>query len=317
MQTVWLVMLGLMLTGWSVLDGANLGLGMSLRRPGRSERERRLLLTALGPFLLAGEVWLVAGAGLLIGVFPAFEKDLLAACYPIVVALVVSWVLRDAGVWLRSRRPGRRWRRGWERTVAVASGGFAFAWGVLLASVAQGVPLDGGVGLGTLIGPYSLLWGAAMVAVFTLHGAAFTAMRMPREQRGGAVRAARRCGPLAAGLLLAGGVAVPVFGIDLLRPVPAALILVVAVTAAVAGPRLLEHGRDGRAFAVTAVAAAAPLLAVGSAMAPLLTHGTAGPDTLALLARVTLPVVPLLLAAQAWLWWTFRHRVGRGTAVFF
>ena len=136
-----------------------------------------------------------------------------------------------------------------------------------------------------------------MVAVFMLHGAAFTAMRMPRERRAAAVRAARRTAPVAACLLTAGGLAVPVLGIDLVRPVPAALSLVVAVVAAIAGPRLLERGRDGQAFA--------------------LTEGAAGPDALALLTRFALPVVPVLLAAQVWLWWVFRHRVSRGSAVFF
>lgn len=112
MDLVWLGLLGLLLAGWSVLDGGNLGLGRSLRRIGRTGPERRLLLTAIGPFLLGGEVWLVAAAGLLIGAFPALEKDLLYAYYPLVVTLVVAWVLRDIGVWFRSRRPSAAWQRG-------------------------------------------------------------------------------------------------------------------------------------------------------------------------------------------------------------
>ena len=64
------------------------------------------MLTALGPFLLAGEVWLIAGRRRAAGRLPALERDLWFVAYPLVVALLVSWVLRDAGVWLRSRRPG-------------------------------------------------------------------------------------------------------------------------------------------------------------------------------------------------------------------
>lgn len=317
MEVMWLCVLGLMLVGWSVLDGGNLGLGMSLRRIGTTGPERRLLLTALGPFLLSGEVWLIAGAGLLIGAFPAVEKDVLHAAYPVVVALLVGWVLRDIGVWFRSRRPSARWRGGWERTIVAASTVMAFAWGMLLGNVAQGVPHGSTTGLGTLVGPYSLLWGATMVAVFTSHGAVFAALRMPRERRERSVAVARRAVPVAGALLGATILLTPVFSIELTQPVPALLMQLVAIVAIVAAGRLLQRERDGRAYVCTAIAAAAPLVAVGVAVAPRLLDGAAGSGTLDLLTAMALPVIPVLLVVQAWLWWVFRIRVSTRSAVFF
>lgn len=317
MEGVWLLALGLMLTGWSVLDGANLGLGMSLRRMGRTGPERRLLLTALGPFLLGGEVWLVAAAGLLLGAFPALEKDLLGAYYPLIVGLVVAWVLRDIGVWFRSRRPSTAWQGGWEAVVVGASTVLAFAWGLLLGNVVQGVPTSGGPGVETLVGPYSLLWGAVVVAVFTLHGAVFAALRLPRGRRVRAAGTVRRAAAFALALLAAVGVLTPAFSVGLARPLPAAVMGVVAVVAVTWALRLFERGREGWAYVCTAVAAAAPLLAAGLASAPRVREGLASADSLDLLATVVLPAIPVLVAAQAWMWWTFRHRVGPRSAVFF
>ncbi|TDE14970.1 cytochrome d ubiquinol oxidase subunit II [Jiangella asiatica] len=317
MDVLWLCLLGLMLTGWFVLDGANLGLGMSLRRIGRTGPERRLLLTALGPFLLGGEVWLVAAAGLLIGAFPALEKDLLSAYYPLVVTFVVAWVLRDIGVWFRSRRPSPAWRHSWERVIIAASTVFAFAWGTLLGNIAQGVPESGRPGVETLVGPYSLLWGAAVVAVFTLHGAVFAALRLPHGRRARATPTIRRAGGAALALLAAAGVATPAFSVDLARPLPAALVGIIVVAAVTVALRLVERGRDGWAYACTAVAAAAPVLAVGLATAPRLLDGLAHDSTLDLLGYVVFPAIPLLIAVQAWMWWVFRDRVGVRSAVFF
>ena len=73
---IWTVLLVGAFAGWAVLDGMNQGLGATLRQVGRTPGERRTVLTALGPFLLAGEVWLVAAAGVLLAGFHDLERDL-------------------------------------------------------------------------------------------------------------------------------------------------------------------------------------------------------------------------------------------------
>lgn len=314
---MWLGLLGFVLAGWSILDGANLGLGMSLRRFGQTGTERRLLLTAIGPFLLGGEVWLVAGAGLLIGAFPALEKDLLFAYYPLVVVLVLAWVLRDMGVWFRSRRVSVRWRSGWEWIVVAASTAQTFAWGMLLGNVVQGVPTGGRAGLATLFGPYSLLWGAMVVSVFTLHGAVFGILRLPAGQRPRPAHAAQRSGLMAFVLLGAVVAATPALGVELVTPLAALAIGVLAAAAVVSAIRLTVTGRDSWAFVCTCMAALAPVVAVGVAAAPRLLDGVAADTSLRLLGVIALPAVPVLIAVQVWMWWVFRHRVDERSAVFF
>jgi cytochrome bd-type quinol oxidase subunit 2 len=166
----WAVLLAALVTGWVVLDGAVQGAGATLlqeRDPDGSDRrrepaERRVVLAAVGPLLLPGEVWLIAALGVLVGVFPHAEADLLNAGYPVAVTLIGSWALRDAGIWLRSRRPGRVWRDVWDVVLVVASIVLAGSWGALLG-VAWGSGLAA-LGLGILAVVLTRLHGDAVVA---------------------------------------------------------------------------------------------------------------------------------------------------------
>jgi cytochrome bd ubiquinol oxidase subunit II len=171
----WGVLLTVLVAGWVVLDGAVQGAGGTLlqerdhdggdRR--RAPAERRVVLAAVGPLLLPGEAWLVAALGVLVGVFPHATADLLDTGYPVAITLVASWVLRDAGIWLRSRRPGRLWRDVWDAVLVVASIVLAGTWGALL-----------GVAWGN--GLAALALGIVAVVVTRLHGDAVVAWRLRR-----------------------------------------------------------------------------------------------------------------------------------------
>jgi hypothetical protein len=171
----WAVLLAVLVVGWVVLDGAVQGAGANLLQErdhdgGRRRREpteRRVVLAAVGPLLLPGEVWLVAAFGVLVGVFPHAGADLLNAGYPVAITLVGSWALRGAGFWLRGRRPGRVWRDVWDVVLVVASIVLAGSWGALL-----------GVAWGS--GLAALALGIVAVVVTRLHGDALVAWRLRR-----------------------------------------------------------------------------------------------------------------------------------------
>lgn len=169
----WAVLLTVLLVGWVLLDGAVQGAGATLLRKqdhdGGSQRrepgERRVVLGAVGPLLLPGEVGLVAALGVLIGVFPHAAAQLLDAGYPVAITLVGSWLLRDAGIWLRSRRSGQIWRDVWDVVLVVASIVLAGSWGALLGAA-------WGSGLA------ALALGIVAVVVTRLHGDAVVAWRL-------------------------------------------------------------------------------------------------------------------------------------------
>ncbi|MEV4289450.1 cytochrome d ubiquinol oxidase subunit II [Nonomuraea bangladeshensis] len=229
--------------GYLVLGGADIGVGMALPYLGRSGAERREVIAAIAPFFLGNEVWLVATAGVLAGLFPELEGELLSGNYTLVVGLVLAWVVRDMGLWLRGRleRPG--WQAFWDGATVAGSWGLALTWGLLLSRVLLG-----------LEGPIAVLPALVVAALFGTHGLTFAALRL----RGGL---RERAGVLTGG------------------------------------------GGEARAYALTAAA----LLAVGvlAGLRLPLHPGTSGP----VLVPVVLALVPFLVASQAWVWWTFRHRV--------
>jgi cytochrome bd-type quinol oxidase subunit 2 len=171
----WAVLLTVLVAGWVLLDGAVQGAGATLLRQRdhdgsdrrREPAERRVVLGAVGPLLLPGDVWLVAAIGVLVGVFPHAAAELLNAGYPVAITLIGSWVLRDAGIWLRSRRQGQVWRDVWDAVLVVASIVLAGSWGALL-----------GVAWGS--GLAALILGIVAVVVTRLLGDAVVAWRLRR-----------------------------------------------------------------------------------------------------------------------------------------
>ncbi|GII80960.1 cytochrome c oxidase assembly protein [Sphaerisporangium rufum] len=319
MDVVWLTVLILMLGGWALLDGFVIGLGMLLPRLADDAAGRRLVLTGMGPFFLTNEVWLIAAAGVMTGAFPEFESRLLSGCRPIVIIMLAGWIAKDAATWFRSRRDSDRWRTTWERVLAVACACFAFAFGLLLGNITQGLPgAAAGSGFFDLFNPFTLLCGVATVLLFALHGAAFVAVRVPQAPGDQARRiAAALVRPALGAVALA--VVAGAFSGDVRGAVSwlPALAFLVAGLAAVVGAGRAVTARPGRAFALTAAGAVAPVLAALAGAAPAVLHGAADAASLSLFAGMALPVLPVMLLAQAWLWWTFRHPVGPRSPVFF
>ncbi|MEV0593101.1 cytochrome d ubiquinol oxidase subunit II [Nonomuraea cavernae] len=229
--------------GYLVLAGADIGVGMLLPYLGRSGAERRVVIAAIAPFFLGNEVWLVATGGVLAGLFPELESELITGHYNLVVVLLMSWVIRDMGLWLRGRLPTAGWQRWCDGAVVAGSWGLALSWGMLLGHVLTGID-----------GPLAALPALVVAALFATHGLTFAALRLHGEPH-------RRAS------MLSGG----------------------------AG--------EARTFALTATA-----LAVVGVLAGLRLPLSAGSAS-AVLVPVILALIPLLVAAQAWVWWTFRHRV--------
>jgi cytochrome bd ubiquinol oxidase subunit II len=229
--------------GYLVLAGADVGVGMALPYLGRSAAERREVIAAIAPFFLGNEVWLVAAGGVLAGLFPQVEGELLSGNYAVVVALLVSWIVRDMGLWLRGRVPGVRWQAFWDGGIVAGSWGLALSWGMLLGDVLLGFE-----------GPFVALPALLVAALFAVHGLSFASLRLRGELR-------ERAGVLSGG----------------------------------AG--------EWRTYALTAFA----LVAVGvlAGLRLPLTPGSSGE----VLAPAILTMMPLLVATQAWVWWTFRGRV--------
>lgn len=325
-MTAWVALLALLLFGYFVLEGFDFGLGMLLPLLGRDHAERQLVISAMGPFFLGNEVWLVGIAGFIAGVFPFLDGPLLAGLYPLIVILLVSWIVRDAGVWFRSRWPSALWRAFWDGTIVAGSVGLALNWGVIIGNLVQGLPVsaDGTVrpdpvGLFNLP---ALLCGCALAALFTVHGATFVALRLEGHLRARARRLQREALPLALVLVVAASVGL----VPGIHPfVNRSLLLGVAL----AVPLLLSIGswvalrRPGLAFGCTAAAAGLPVLALGAPFPVILVSNVgvrgltvarvlAGTATLDVLRWFVLIVILVVLCYQAASWWAFGRRQASG-----
>ncbi len=162
-----ILILAFFVLGYLVLAGADIGVGMALPYLGRSSAERREVIAAIAPFFLGNEVWLVAAAGVLAGLFPQSEGELLHGNYTVVVTLLVAWVVRDMGLWLRGRVPGARWQAFWDGAIVAGSWGLALSWGTLLSHVLLGIE-----------GPAAALPALVLTALFGTHGLTFAALRL-------------------------------------------------------------------------------------------------------------------------------------------
>jgi cytochrome bd-type quinol oxidase subunit 2 len=144
---------------------------------GRTQKDRDRIVAAMAPFVLANEVWLVAVAGVLFGVFPSIEGDVLFGLYPLVVSLLVSWILRDAGLWFRRRLDGRAWQAGWDWMICIGSYGLALSWGMALVALAGGLS-------GPSIGLLGVGGGLVIAAVLAFHGWTFASWLLPGQVTG-------------------------------------------------------------------------------------------------------------------------------------
>jgi cytochrome d ubiquinol oxidase subunit II len=321
LDIAWYVLLLALFAGYFVLGGLDYGVGVLLA--GEPDPvERRRALTAIGPFFLPNEVWLVAALGVLFGAFPVIEGELISGFYPATATALAGVVLVTVAVQLRSRPTGARARARWDATIMAGSTLAALGWGAFVGGVLQGHE-TGRDPVGQLLTPFVAVTALALVALVALHGATFLALRLPADR-------APRWSAVATGLtrvaLVAVGVATAVgllSGRVRAHASPAALVVLVVLGGAVALAGRLAPRRPGRAFVASAVAMALPVVLMAVATWPSALVGpipvadaAAAPETLRLLTWVAVPALPVLIGFQAMCWWLFRGRIDGRTPIY-
>ncbi|GAA2801781.1 cytochrome d ubiquinol oxidase subunit II [Saccharopolyspora taberi] len=332
LETAWLALLGFLLCGYFALGGYDYGVQMLQPIVGRDGSGRKAMLGALGPFFLGNEVWLVAFAGVLFGAFPFLEGTLLGGMQSLVVAILIGIVVGNAAVQLRSRS-GDAGRKVWDGLVVFGGLVPALAWGLFVGVLLNGVPMGAdhrwAFGLSELANPFVLLSGVTGAVLFAAHGATFLALRTHGDL-------AERAAGIGRSLLLAAIAAFAVtfvvgtFTVNLTNAVAAVVFSVLVALALVVARFSLAQQRPGRAFGATSVAAALPVLLLGFGQYPYVlvssenpelsmtvSEGAADTATLGLLTGFGVVLIPVIIAYQAWSWWTFRGRVDQQSPSYF
>lgn len=202
LRLIWWLLLGILLIGFAVSDGFDLGVGMLLPFAGRGDVQRRVVINTIGPVWEGNQVWLILGGGAIFAAWPPLYAVSFSGFYLAMFAILAALILRPVGFKYRSKRESAAWRSGWDWALFI--GGFvpSLIFGVAVGNVLQGVPFrleddlrifyDGSF-LG-LLNPFALLCGLLSVAMLTMHGAGWLMLKTSGEV---SVRA-RRYGSIAA-----------------------------------------------------------------------------------------------------------------------
>jgi cytochrome d ubiquinol oxidase subunit II len=196
METAWFIFLAILVTGYVVLDGFDLGVGALYRVLAKSDEERGQATGAIGPVWNGNEVWLIVSGGVLFMAFPTAYAAAFSGLY--FGLIIVLWLLVGRGLALElgHQVDNPLWRAACDTVFWLASGGLAFVFGVALGNVVRGVPLraDGyfHLSLFGILNWYALLVGVFGLVVLCAHGATFLALRTTDDLRVRAARTAQR-----------------------------------------------------------------------------------------------------------------------------
>lgn len=330
LQIVWFVLFVAIIGGYVVLDGFDLGVGMLLPFVARDDRERRVLLNAIGPVWDGNEVWLVLGGGTLFAAFPLVYASLFSGFYLAMMLVLLVLILRTVAIEFRSKRESQRWRSTWDWTFALASFGISLLLGVALGNIVRGLTLGAAgvmdVSLPDLLNPYSIVFGIVAVAMLVLHGSLFLTLKTEGALEARIVRVVPR-------LLLVFFVAMTALIVwTLLRDEPfahnfgdrpwTAVFPVIAFLAIIAVWRFTRAGRPLHAFFSSAVMIASLMSAVAAGMYPVLLRSTIDPAydltiqnassadaTLTVMFVVAIIGMPFVVLYTAGVYWFFRGKV--------
>jgi len=176
LNTVWFILFAVLIAGYAILDGFDLGVGI-LHLFTREDRARRINLNAIGPVWDGNEVWLLTGGGALFAAFPVVYATVFSGCYLALMLLLAALILRAVSLEFRSKVDAPGWKRFWDWSFGLGSLLPALLFGVAVGNILRGIPIDAqGNFTGTFLGllnPYSLLVGLLSVAMCTMHGAAW------------------------------------------------------------------------------------------------------------------------------------------------
>ncbi|MFT4030603.1 MAG: cytochrome d ubiquinol oxidase subunit II [Protaetiibacter sp.] len=322
LPVVWFIVIAVLWTGYILLEGFDLGVGMHMLFSTRDEKDRRVMLNAIGPVWDGNEVWLLtAGAGTF-AAFPLWYASLFSALYVPLVLVLLGLILRAVSIEYRGKLVSAAWTRFWTWSIGLGSAVAAFGLGAGLALTTTGLPIDAN---GDRVGgpfvwltPVAVLGGLALVGFCLVHGATFLALKTDgpvRERMGHLVP---RLAPFAL---------LPIAGWAILVEVASGKVLswallLLAVVAGVLAWFAARRRREGWAFTGFAAFGALGAASIFAAVFPVVLPSTIDPAfdltiwnaasgsyTLTVMTIVTGIALPFVLAYQAWTYWVFRKRL--------
>jgi cytochrome d ubiquinol oxidase subunit II len=320
----WFLLIAYLFAGYFLLEGFDFGVGTLLPVLGRDDTDRRVLINTIGPFWDANETWLVVAGASMFAAFPYWYASLFSGFYLALLLLLVALIARGVAFEYRGKVDSHQWRARWDACIFFGSLIPAVLWGVAIANIVRGVPLDDRGNftgnLFTLLNPYALLGGLVTLTLFATHGAIFVALKTLGRIRQDARLLAARIGVVTAVLAVFFLAWTTISYGDAWSGLLAALAAAALIAAIVMNAR----EREGWAFLFTSatvvLVSASLFVALYPNVLPSTTdpansltieNASSTPRTLEAMTWVAVLVSPFVLAYEGWSYWVFRKRIGR------
>ncbi len=185
LRVMWWVLLGVLLGGFALTDGFDMGVGALLPFVGKTDTERRIAINTIGPVWEGNQVWFILGGGAIFAAWPPLYAVSFSGFYLAMFAVLAALILRPVGFKYRSKRDSATWRSAWDWALFVGGAVPALIFGVAMGNVLQGVPFRFNEDLmifyeGSFFGllnPFALLAGLVSLAMLVMHGAAWLQLK--------------------------------------------------------------------------------------------------------------------------------------------
>jgi cytochrome d ubiquinol oxidase subunit II len=318
---VWFVLIAILWTGYLVLEGFDFGVGMLLPFLGRKDKDRRVMISTIGPVWDGNEVWLITAGGATFAAFPEWYATLFSGFYLPLLLILIGLILRIVSFEWRGKINTDTWRAWADRGIMVGSYIPGILWGVAFANLVRGVELDADHqyvgGFFALLNPFALLGGAVTALLFVLHGAIFLSLKTAGDMRERSGALAARLAPVA--LVVAAAWAIwAQIAYSVAWTWGAVALAAVGLVAVVLTTRAR---REGWAFIWSAIVLVAAVILIFGSMYPdvmpafdpanslTVTNASSTDYTLTIMTWVAVILTPVVLLYQGWTYWVFRKRI--------
>jgi cytochrome d ubiquinol oxidase subunit II len=327
LNTLWFFLIVVLFVGYFILEGFDYGVGILLPFLGKDDKRRRLIINTIGPHWDGNEVWLITAGGATFAAFPEWYATLFSGFYIPLFLMLLGLIVRGVAFEFRSKDENPIWRALWDWMIFLGSFLPALLWGVALANLIKGVPINARMtytgGFFNLLNWYGLIGGLASLAVFTLHGAIFLNLKTTEDVEENAGKMASRLWlpALILAVLVLGSTYLAMDVSPELGVFPLLVSIVAAIALLLVG-YFLRAKRNGWAFGMTSLAIGTyigslfmvlfPRVMVSSlnpAWSLTIHNASSSPYTLRVMTIVALIFVPIVLIYQGWTYWVFRKRL--------
>lgn len=185
LKIIWWLLVGVLLVGFAIMDGHDMGVGTLLPFVGKSDVERRVVINTVGPHWDGNQVWFITAGGAIFAAWPLVYATAFSGFYWAMLAVLWALFFRPVGFDYRSKIHNATWRSTWDWGLFIGGAVPPLIFGVAFGNLLQGVPFQFDSYLVStysgsfwqLLNPFALLAGVVSSAMITMHGGAYLAHR--------------------------------------------------------------------------------------------------------------------------------------------